>query len=150
MKIGTVPVFLIALAAQAQTLPELALDAGPDREARLVEGAKKEGALLFYTTFPPEYANQLIEPFERRYGVKVSYWRARSEIILSRALAEGRAGSATADVITTISPQLEAFNVTNPDQIVSFVSTSYATLGYLRPNSIVQGRIIGLSIQTRW
>jgi len=38
----------------------------------------------------------------------VSYWRARSEIILSRALAEGRAGSATADVITTISPQLEA------------------------------------------
>ena len=88
--------------AHAQSLPELAHYAGPDREQRLVEGAKKEGTLLFYTTFPPEYANQLIEPFEKRYGVKVNYWRARSEIILSRALAEGRAGSATADVITTI------------------------------------------------
>src|SRR5581483_10218339 len=110
MKIGTVPIFLIALLAlqtHAQTLPELALYAGPERAQRLVEGAQKEGTLLFYTTFPPEYANQLIEPFERRYGIKVNYWRTRSEIILSRALAEGRAGSATADVITTISPQLE-------------------------------------------
>ena len=111
-KMGSVPIYLAALltlqAAQAQSLPELALYAGPDREQRLVEGAKKEGTLLFYTTFPPEYANQLIEPYERRYGVKVNYWRARSEIILNRALAEGRAGSATADVITTISPQLEA------------------------------------------
>src|SRR5207302_1734245 len=87
--------FMLSQAAQAQSLPELALSAGPDREQRLVEGAKKEGALLFYTTFPPEYANQLIEPYERRYGVKVNYWRARSEIILNRALAEGRAGSAT-------------------------------------------------------
>jgi iron(III) transport system substrate-binding protein len=110
-KIGTVPIFLIALLAlqaHAQSLPQLALYAGPERAQRLVEGAQKEGTLLFYTTFPPEYANQLIEPFERRYGIKVNYWRARSEIILSRALAEGRAGSATADVITTISPQLEA------------------------------------------
>src|SRR5581483_9532056 len=111
MQIGTAPIFLIALLAlqtHAQTLPELALYSGPDRAQRLVEGAQKERTLLFYTTFPPEYANQLIEPFVRRYGIKVNYWRARSEIILSRALAEGRAGSATADVITTISPQLEA------------------------------------------
>jgi len=111
MQIGTAPIFLIALLAlqaHAQSLPRLALYAGPQRAQRLVEGAQKEGTLLFYTTFPPEYANQLIEPFVRRYGIKVNYWRARSEIILSRALAEGRAGSATADVITTISPQLEA------------------------------------------
>jgi hypothetical protein len=50
----------------------------------------------------------------------------------------------------TVSPSLELFNLINPDQIVSFVSTSYATSSYLRPNSIVQGRIIGLSVQTRW
>ena len=108
MKIGTVPIFLIALAAQAQSLPELAHYAGPDREQRLLEGAKKEGTLLLYTTFPSEYANQLIEPFEKRYGIKVSHWRARSEIVLRKALAEGRAGGPTADVITIITPQLEA------------------------------------------
>jgi hypothetical protein len=50
----------------------------------------------------------------------------------------------------TVSPSLELFNLTNPDQIVSYVSTSYATSSYLRPNSIVQGRILGLSVQTRW
>jgi iron(III) transport system substrate-binding protein len=107
---GSVPVFgflLLFHAAQAQTLPELATYDGADRQARLVAGAKREGTLVFYTTFPPEYANQLIEPFEKRTGIKVNYWRARSEMILQRALAEGRAGGATADVITTISPQLE-------------------------------------------
>ena len=105
---GSVPIFLLALhVAHAQTLPELATYEGAGREQRLLDGAKREGTLVFYTTFPPEYANQLIEPFEKRTGLKVNYWRARSEIILQRALAEGRAGGATADVITTISPQLE-------------------------------------------
>jgi iron(III) transport system substrate-binding protein len=75
---------------------------------RVVEGAKKEGSLLLYTTFPSEYANQLIEPFEKHHGIKVNHWRARSEIVLRKALAEGRAGGATADVITIITPQLEA------------------------------------------
>jgi hypothetical protein len=50
----------------------------------------------------------------------------------------------------TASPSIEAFNLINPDQIVSYVSTSFATSSYLRPNSIVQGRIIGLAVQTRW
>jgi hypothetical protein len=50
----------------------------------------------------------------------------------------------------SVSPSIEAFNLINPDQIVSYVSTSYATSSYLRPNSIVQGRLIGLAVQTRW
>lgn len=77
-------------------------------QQRLLDGARKEGSLLLYTTFPSEYANQLIEPFEKQYGIKVNHWRARSEIVLRKALAEGRAGGATADVITIITPQLEA------------------------------------------
>jgi len=60
---------------------------------------------------------------------------------LSKTFRMGRA---------SVSPQLEAFNVINPDQIVSYVSTGFATASYLRPNSIVQGRILGVSIQTRW
>ena len=75
---------------------------------RLLEDAKKEGSVLMYTTFPSEYVQQLIAPFEKQYGIKVNHWRARSEIVLRKALAEGRAGGASADVITIISPQLEA------------------------------------------
>jgi iron(III) transport system substrate-binding protein len=99
---------LIVDAAHPQALQRLATYQGADRQQRLVDGAKKEGAVLFYTTFPSEYANQLIEPFEKQYGVKVNHWRARSEVVLRKALAEGRAGGPTADVITTISPQLDA------------------------------------------
>jgi len=50
----------------------------------------------------------------------------------------------------SLSPSVEVFNLLNPDQVVSYVSTSYATASYLRPNSIVQGRIIGLALQSRW
>jgi len=52
----------------------------------------------------------------------------------------------------TLMPQLELFNINNSDKVITVASTSYALSGgaYLRPNSIVQGRIIGLSIQTRW
>jgi hypothetical protein len=50
----------------------------------------------------------------------------------------------------SVSPAIEAFNLLNPDQIVSYVSTGFATSSYLRPNSIVQGRIIGVAVQTRW
>ena len=94
-------------ALHAQTLQQLATYKGADREQRLLEGAKKEGGVLLYTTFPTEYANQLVEPFEKRYGIKVSQWRSRSEIVMNKALAEGRSGGATADVITIISPQAE-------------------------------------------
>jgi hypothetical protein len=50
----------------------------------------------------------------------------------------------------TVSPVLEAFNVTNIDAIVSYVSTDVLAASYLRPNSIVQGRIIGVGWNMRW
>ena len=51
-----------------------------------------------------------------------------------------------------VSPSLEAFNINNSDKVITVASTSYAVAGgaFMRPNSVVQGRIIGLSVQTRW
>ena len=100
-------------AARAQTLQELALYQGVDRQQRLTEGAKKEGSLLFYTTYPSEYASLLIEPFRIRYGIKVNVWRARSEIVLQRTIGEARAGSLAADVITVFSPAAETLRREN-------------------------------------
>lgn len=102
-----------APAAHPQSLQELAAYAGADREQRLVEGARKEGALVFYTTFPPQYADQLLDPFRSRYGIKVTVWRARSELVLSRVLAEAKAGTAGADVITVIATATEAMRREN-------------------------------------
>jgi iron(III) transport system substrate-binding protein len=105
-----------ALAAQgvhAQSLQALATYAGEDREQRLIEGAKKEASLVFYTTIPTEYADRLIEPFRGRYGVKVTVWRARSELVLQRVLTEARAGGAGADVISVFAPAMEAIRREN-------------------------------------
>jgi iron(III) transport system substrate-binding protein len=102
-----------AHAANSQTLQNLSAYQGEDRQQRLVEGAKKEGPLLFYTTFPTEYANQLIEPFRNKYGIKVDVWRARSEIVLQKVITEARAGSPGVDVISIISPQEEALRREN-------------------------------------
>jgi iron(III) transport system substrate-binding protein len=113
-------VFLLASApglliadAHAQTLQKLAMGTDEGRQQRLIEGAKKEGSLLLYTTTPTEYINQLIEPFEKKYGIKVNVWRARSEIILQRVINEARGGKPAVDVIHSISPPMEALHREN-------------------------------------
>jgi hypothetical protein len=58
----------------------------------------------------------------------------------------------------TISPVLEIFNLNNSDAIISYVSTNYLTRnltnqaagGYLKPNSIMQPRMIGVGAQVKW
>jgi iron(III) transport system substrate-binding protein len=104
---------LVSFAPRAQTLQELALYQGADREQRLLAGAKKEGSLLFYTTYPAEHAGTLLEPFRKRYGIRVDLWRARSEIVLQRTVAEARAGSLGADVITVFAPAAETLRREN-------------------------------------
>ena len=78
-RVSTVLVFALsssAHTAHSQTLQELATYQGEDRQQLLIEGARREGSLLFYATFPVEYADQLIEPFRNKYGIKVNVWRA--------------------------------------------------------------------------
>ena len=50
----------------------------------------------------------------------------------------------------SVAPVFEAFNVTNSDAIVSYVTTSVLNAAYQRPNSILQGRILGLGATVRW
>jgi hypothetical protein len=50
----------------------------------------------------------------------------------------------------SITPTLEVFNINNSDAIISYVSTNALNAAYLRPNSIMQGRIVGVGFQTRW
>ena len=99
---------LLATPGHAQTLAELALYEGSDRMARLIAGARKEGSLQFYTTIPAEYLRPITDEFEKKYGVKVDIWRARSEAVLQRVLTEAKAGRWTVDVVESISPPMEA------------------------------------------
>ncbi len=88
-------------------LAGLAAYDGVDRHQRLLEGARREGFLSLYTSFPPEDVATLNAAFEKRYGVKVRAWRAASEKVLQRIVAEARAGRDEVDVVDSNSVPLE-------------------------------------------
>jgi iron(III) transport system substrate-binding protein len=92
------------------SLAELAQYTGADREQRLVEGAKKEGALNIYTSAQGDDIGAVVAGYEKKYGVKVNMWRAGSEKVLQRAVTEARGNRFTVDIIETNGPELESMS----------------------------------------
>jgi len=92
---------------QSSALPALSQYEGADREQRLAEGARREGHLTLYTSLTVDDMAALNGAFEKRYGVKVQMWRASSEKIVQRALAEAQAGRFDVDVFESNAPSLE-------------------------------------------
>jgi iron(III) transport system substrate-binding protein len=104
-----VAAFLIAVSqVSAQTPTDPAHFTGPDRSARLIAGAKKEGALSLYSSAPVEVMTDVTNAFSRKYGVKVTLWRGGSEEIMQRVITESRGGRIAADVVETAGPNIEA------------------------------------------
>ena len=103
--------FLAAAAlAQTPSSRDIYMYQGPDREKRLVEGAKKEREVLFYSTMTVADGKALASAFERKHGVRVNHWRGSAERIVSRAVAEARARRHEADVFETSSHRMEALH----------------------------------------
>ena len=87
---------------------EIYLYKGADREARLLEGAKKEGQVNIYTSLNTKDSGPITEAFEKKYGIKTRLWRSSSEKVLQRAVTEARAGRVLCDVLETNGPEMEA------------------------------------------
>jgi iron(III) transport system substrate-binding protein len=97
-----------ALAQGGATLAEIAAYAGPDRTARLVAGAKKEGVVNVYTSAAADDISVLTLAFEKKYGVKLNVWRGSSENILQRGVVEARGGRFEADAFETGATAMES------------------------------------------
>ena len=83
------------------SIAELALYQGSDRESILVEGAKKEGQLTFYTS-NTWVAGPVSQEFEKKYPfIKANVWRSDSKALLKRLTEEHAAGKYLADVVET-------------------------------------------------
>jgi iron(III) transport system substrate-binding protein len=93
--------------AQVNAVAEIASYQGADREQRLIEGAKREKELTFYSSIPPEDIAALVSAFDKKYGVKVKVWRADSEGFLQRIINETRARRFEVDVMAGSSSALE-------------------------------------------
>lgn len=83
---------------------------GPDRMARIAAAARQEGSLTLYTTIAEKDLPTLLEPFESKYGVKVTVWRAGTDKVLQRTIAEAAAQRYDVDVIHFGSPEMEALS----------------------------------------
>jgi iron(III) transport system substrate-binding protein len=104
-------VLLGAALISAALAADIAQYEGPDRAARLAKGARGEGATLnLYTSLTVEDMAALNGAFEKQHGVKVNLWRAASDKVLQRVLAEAKAGRHDVDIIETNAPPLESLH----------------------------------------
>lgn len=76
----------------------------------LIDGAKREGEVVYYASMNLSEANAVIAAFEKRYPfVKVKLYRTGSEKLLTRVLTEARAKKNLADVIQTVEFSMHIF-----------------------------------------
>jgi iron(III) transport system substrate-binding protein len=82
-----------------RTLDELVGYTGPDRHQILLDGAKAEGKLVWYTSLSGVY-RELVDAFKRKYpDVAVEVYRAGSTDLGPRLLNEAQAGRYVADAL---------------------------------------------------
>jgi len=64
-----------------------------------IEAAKKDGKVVLYGTVVPQAMESIFNSFEKKYGIKVDYWRASANGVAERAVNEWRAGRPGYDVV---------------------------------------------------
>lgn len=91
MKMASVFAVCLSGAAHAQDTADLAK-------------AKAEGKVVWYTSTPIEQANQIVQAFGDKTGIKVELFRSGGSAVLRRFMQEQSAKVIAADVLTTSDP----------------------------------------------
>lgn len=86
----------------------IATYSGPDRAARIVAGAKKEGQVNVYTSETVDDLAALSAAFQKKYGIKLNVWRGSAENILQRTVVEARGGRFDVDAVETGATTMES------------------------------------------
>jgi len=119
--------WVLPLAALATAAPAFA-------QGAKLAAAQKEGSLTLYTSFAEKDLPPLILAFEKKYGIKVSVWRAGSEKVLQRTLAEAAARRHEVDAIHSSALEMETLHREKILQPVSSPSSAELIAGALRPH----------------
>ncbi len=111
MCLATLACAAMPMFSTAQALdPGLLTSTAADRTAKLAAAAKIEGSLTLYTSIAEKDLKPLIEPFEKKYGVKVNSWRASGDSVLNRTITENKAKRYTADMVHAGAVELEVLH----------------------------------------
>jgi iron(III) transport system substrate-binding protein len=133
------------------TLPCLAQDysilnySGPDRTEKLLAAAKQEGGLTLYTSIAEKDMPLLKADFEKRYGIKLTVWRAGSAQVLQRSITETAAKRYTVDAIHIGAPEMEALH---REQILQPVASP--VFKDLIPDAVAKHREWASTMLTVW
>lgn len=131
------PIFHLAAAAQSPEELWKSLEKLPpaEREKKLIDGARKEGEMIWYTNTGVENANRYIQAFKKQYPfLNAQFWRSKTRQVVQRVVAEARAGRHLVDVIkpsTDLVPVLlEAKVLGNYDTPLRAIYPSHAKASY--------------------
>ena len=99
--------------ARFSTLEELAVYNGPDRVSLLVNGAKNEGKVVWYTAMAGGSYKDLARAFEAKYGIAVEAYRGASRDLIAKMLAETQAKKYLVDIVESSPPLLMLMRAMN-------------------------------------
>lgn len=75
-------------------------------DPKVIEGAKKEGELAWWSTIAQDQSQKLVDEFMKRYPfIKASYWRSGSVGLHQKVVLEARAGRMSWDVVSQTTPE---------------------------------------------
>lgn len=119
-----------------------------DDRAKMVESAKKEGKLIWYTSTNVTESKPLLDDFKKQYPfIKGEIFRASGEKTLNRIITEARAGRSEFDIVTISevdalieaklltpyrSPEAKSFipEFKDPNGYWTAIYINYASIGY--------------------
>jgi iron(III) transport system substrate-binding protein len=94
------PSFGAAAKSPEETWKELERLPQAEREKKLIEGAKNEGEMIWYTNSGLENASRYIQVFKQIYPfINAQVWRSKTRQVIQRVIAEANAGRHIVDVV---------------------------------------------------
>jgi ABC-type Fe3+ transport system substrate-binding protein len=136
-----------SLASAQNAAVDIATYRGPDRAQRLIDGARKEGQVMVYSSMIADQAlRPILDGFQAKYPfIKAQYLREDPPPLLQKMMAEARAGRPVADVVESTglevsaraanliapfwSPEIEAYPMEHRDRDNYWAPTRFSYLG---------------------
>ena len=79
-------------------LPAAVWSQSPVNE-KVLEAAKKEGQIVYYTTMTLDQSKTVVDRFEKKYGIRVNLFRTGGGPLLNKIMTEARGGRYDWDVV---------------------------------------------------